>query len=203
MRDADNIRQVETLSPDMMGFICWENSKRYVPHTPSYLPVNCLRVGVFVNPTLDYVIRRQQEMHFQIIQLHGKETPDFCALLKKECNKEANNVKLMKAFSIAPNKPFPNTSAYNDTCDMFLFDTQCPTKGGSGKTFDWSALNNYTGPRPFLLSGGIGPNCLTALRTFKHPYLAGIDLNSKFETAPAVKNITLLSKFIRNLKNNI
>ena len=201
MRDADNIRQVEILGPDMMGFICWDGSKRFVPHAPNYLPVKCLRVGVFVNPTLDYVLSRQQEMNFRILQLHGNESPEFCALLCKECNKTNRKVKLMKVFTVASGYPFPKTAAYENVCDLFLFDTKCPTMGGSGKTFDWSALRNYTGARPFLLSGGIGPECLNELRTCFHPRCIGVDLNSRFETAPAVKDVALLAHFISKLRN--
>lgn len=203
MRDAENIRQVEALSPDMMGFICWDGSKRFVPRAPGYLPVKCLRVGVFVNPTLDYVMTRQAEMGFQILQLHGNETPEFCAMLRKECNKAGRKVKLMKVFGVAFGCSFPETSEYEGVCDLFLFDTQCKTMGGSGKTFDWSVLSSYTGQTPFLLSGGIGPESLNELLTFSHPSCIGVDLNSRFETAPAVKDAVLLAGFINKLRNAI
>lgn len=107
---------------------------------------------------------------------------------------------IIKAFSISKEEDLAQTAAYEEVCDYFLFDTPCLTAGGSGKRFDWSLLKAYSGKTPFLLSGGIGPDCLQALHTFYHPKWIGIDLNSRFETAPALKDIQLLTEFCKEFK---
>lgn len=108
---------------------------------------------------------------------------------------------IIKAFSISKKEDLKQTAAYEDICDYFLFDTPCSTAGGSGKSFDWNLLKAYSGRTPFLLSGGIGPDSLCALRTFQHPLWAGIDLNSRFEIEPALKNIPLLTEFCKEFKD--
>lgn len=158
MRDADNVRQVEALTPDMMGFICWEGSRRHVSRLPDYLPETCRRVGVFVNPEIGYVQERLKTFRLDLVQLHGHETPEFCRSIKEEGLKSGRALQIIKAFGVAPDEPFPHTEDYEADCDFFLFDTRCPTAGGSGRTFDWDVLQNYHGHTPFFLSGGIGPD---------------------------------------------
>lgn len=200
MRDAENIRQTERLAPDWMGFICWDGSSRFVDRTPDYLPSSCLRVGVFVNPAPGYVREKMAQLGLNAVQLHGKESPDLCREVKSIACQDGRPPLLIKAFSIAPSGPFPDTSAYETACDYFLFDTHCATVGGSGKTFDWRSLKQYGGTRPFLLSGGIGEEHAETLRGFEHPMWAGIDLNSRFELAPALKDTERLGKFIRLIR---
>lgn len=200
MRDGENIRRVEALAPDWMGFICWEGSRRHVPEVPDYLPVKCRRVGVFVNPSVEYVDTRIKELELDLVQLHGQETPGFCRAVKDLSNLKGHPVEIIKAFGIATGKPFPDTAAYEEACDFFLFDTQTPTVGGSGQTFDWNMLSGYQGNTPFLLSGGIGPDSLPPLKEFSHPYWAGVDLNSQFETSPARKDTEKLSAFLKALR---
>ena len=126
MRDADNIRQVEALTPDMMGFICWEGSRRHVSRLPDYLPETCRRVGVFVNPEIGYVQERLKTFHLDLVQLHGHETPEFCRSVKEEGLKSGHALQIIKAFGVAPDEPFPHTEDYEADCDFFLFDTRCP-----------------------------------------------------------------------------
>ena len=133
------------------------------------------------------------------MQLHGHETPEFCRSVKEEGLKSGHALQIIKAFGVAPDEPFPHTEDYEADCDFFLFDTRCPTVGGSGRTFDWDVLQNYHGHTPFFLSGGIGPDSADRLRNFAHPAWAGVDLNSRFETAPTLKDVGLLADFIKDL----
>ena len=109
MRDADNVRQVEALTPDMMGFICWEGSHRHVSRLPDYLPETCRRVGVFVNPEIGYVQERLKTFRLDLVQLHGHETPEFCRSIKEEGLKSGRAPQIIKAFGVAPDEPFPCT----------------------------------------------------------------------------------------------
>lgn len=203
MRDGDNIRHVEALAPDWMGFICWEGSRRHVSGVPDYLPLACRRVGVFVNPSAAYVNAKIERLGLDLVQLHGHETPDFCQAVKAAARQKGRYVEIIKAFGIAPAQPFPDTASYEDTCDYFLFDTRTPLVGGSGQAFDWLLLDSYQGRTPFLLSGGIGPDSLPALKEFSHPCWAGIDLNSRFEISPARKDVEQLSSFINTLREQL
>ncbi len=199
MRDADNIRRVEDLKPDMMGFVCWEGSPRHVIR-PGYLPEACRRAGVFVDPEIGYVRERTAALRLDLVQLHGHEMPEFCQDVKEEARRSGHGLQVIKAFGIAPGEPFPHTEDYEACCDFFLFDTRCPSAGGSGRAFDWGVLRDYRGHTPFFLSGGIGPDSADSLRNFSHPAWAGVDLNSRFETAPALKDIGRLSAFIGELR---
>lgn len=197
MRDAQNIREVESLHPDMMGFMCWNGSKRYVSGRPGYLPDVC-RVGVFVNPTADDVVLKVRELCLNRIQLHGTETPGLCRAIHK-----ATGLPIMKAIQVDSADDFVQCSAFEraDGVDMFLFDTKCSGWGGSGRSFDWRLLESYDGSNPFILAGGIGPGAENRLAEIEHPLFRGIDLNSQFEVEPALKEISKLSVFINNIRN--
>ncbi len=194
MREAQNIRDVEALGIDWMGFIFWEKTKRNVAHKPDYLPEKCKRVGVFVDADIDFIEQKQKDFGLNIIQLHGKESPDFCKMVKKRLG-----TTVMKAFSFKTAEDVAKTDEYDGTCDYFLFDTPTPNAGGSGKTFDWSLLDSYKGSTPFILSGGIGIGSVEALKAFSHDKWAGIDVNSKFEVEPALKDAELLRSFFESL----
>lgn len=192
MREAQNIREVEALGIDLMGFIFYPRSPRYCAALPDYLPVRCKRVGVFVNASIDDIRERTATFGLDYIQLHGNETPDFAQLVR-----EQTGCKIIKAFSIG--NPFPGelVASFEGEADLFLFDTPTVGFGGSGQTFDHSLLAQYTGNTPFLLSGGIGPDFQL---TTSHEQLAGLDLNSRFETEPGLKDTKLLRSFISKLK---
>ena len=194
MREPDNIRDVEALHPDMMGFICWEKSPRYVAAVPSYLP-KCQRVCVFVNQAASYVMQMTDSLKADYIQLHGSETPDFCQELK-----QATGLKIIKAISIANSADIEKSKKYQGIADIMLFDTKCATVGGGGVKFDWGVLENYDGATPFMLSGGITPSDAEAILSIAHPMFAGVDLNSGFESSPAVKDISKLKKFITSIR---
>lgn len=201
MRHGDNIRTVEQLRPDLMGFICWEKSPRYVETTPDYLPRHSLRTGVFVNPSVSRVAAEITRLGLSLVQLHGHETPDFCHALRSHMESNGRHIAIIKAFSVPEDGPFPDTSAYETVCDYFLFDTSCHSYGGSGRRFNWSQLDSYHGQTPFWLSGGIGPEDADALDIFYHPCCIGIDLNSRFESSPGLKDATSLQTFIHTLRD--
>lgn len=197
MREAENIRDVEALGPSWMGFICWSSSPRCTATPPEVMPERAERVGVFVNPTVPFVVQQVQAFGFGRVQLHGHETPAFCRELRTALQTRIRRpVHLLKAFSVATVADLRETQAYAALCDHFLFDTKCASVGGSGRTFDWQLLQAYDGNTPFLLSGGIGPESLDDLRAFHHPRWAGIDLNSRFETAPGHKDVERLRRFL-------
>lgn len=191
MRDADNIRAVSELGIDWMGFIFWPPSSRYVSEKPSFLPTRQKRVGVFVDARIEEVRSKADEYALDLIQLHGSESPAFCEWLKANSRQQ-----LIKAFNIATQEDLEQTSPYEGLVDYFLFDTKAKMVGGNGTQFDWSVLSAYQGNTPFLLSGGIGPDDAEKVRNFHHPQLAGIDLNSRFELSPALKDIEKLKQFI-------
>lgn len=193
MREAGNIRLVEAAGADWMGFIFYPPSPRYVSRRPDYLPA-CRRVGVFVDADEACIREHVARFGLQSVQLHGHESPDLCRRLRD------SGVHVIKAFHAASPCDLLLTTHYERAADTFLFDTPCAGHGGSGRRFDWQLLHAYTGRTPFLLSGGIGPDCLDALAAFSHPRLLGYDLNSGFETAPAIKDAETLRTFIQAIK---
>lgn len=193
MTDGANIREVEALGVDLMGFIFYDPSPRCCRCMPDYLP-SCRRVGVFVNAPQEYIQRKAAEYSLDWVQLHGQESPQMCAALRE------SGLKVIKAISVSCRADMELADSYQDIADMLLFDTKTPGAGGSGRRFDWSLLDAYRGSCPFLLSGGIGPDTASELRAFSHPTLAGYDLNSRFETSAGIKDAALLGSFIDNLK---
>ena len=215
MRQEENIRQVEEtlcryasdrhrlhIRP-WMGFIFYEKSPRYVTENPAYLPSDCKRVGVFVNEHSQKIKQRIREYGLHAVQLHGNESPETCRDLRQSiCNDLHEDTKIIKAFSLSNEEDLHRVQEFEGACHYFLFDTKCSRYGGSGKKFDWSILRNYTGHTPFLLSGGIGPADIADLQHFHHPQLAGYDLNSCFEKAPALKDPCLIEAFLQSLSSS-
>jgi phosphoribosylanthranilate isomerase len=195
MRDPENIRAVEALGIQWMGFIFWPGSKRYVSERPSYLPTKCKRVGVFVDADISEVVQKVEEYALDLIQLHGSESPDYISQFKNLLAAH-RPLSIIKAFNIATLADLEQTHAYENIVDYFLFDTKGKSVGGNGEQFDWRVLDHYHGHTPYLLSGGIGPDDVHRVRAFSHPLLAGIDLNSRFETSPGVKDIESLHRFL-------
>ena len=197
MRDGQNIREVEAVHPDMMGFVFWSGSRHFVSEKPDYLPETC-RVGVFVNSTPEYICSIAQEYGLNRIQLHGTESAELCQTVH-----ELTGLPITKAVSISSVIDLSQIGQYEDedAVDMLLFDTKCVIWGGCGQEFDWSILDNYKGSKPFMLAGGIGPGMEERIMAIHHPQFAGIDLNSRFETEPSNKEISKLSVFINNIRN--
>ena len=197
MREGRNIREVESLHPDMMGFVFWSGSRHFVSEKPDYLPGIC-RVGVFVNSSPENICSIAQEYALNRIQLHGTESAELCQTVH-----ELTGLPITKAVSIASAEDIDNIRQYEslEAVDMLLFDTKCVIWGGCGQEFDWSILDNYKGSKPFMLAGGIGPGMEERIMAIRHPRFAGIDLNSRFETVPSLKEISKLSIFINNIRN--
>lgn len=193
MREADNIRATEQLGVDWLGFIFWPNSSRYVATLPTYLPSAAKRVGVFVDASIEDVTNKASDYQLDIIQLHGHESREYVSEIRNR------GLTVMKAISISNHDDIATSKVYEGIANYFLFDTKCKTVGGSGEHFDWSVLNAYDGSTPFLLSGGIGSDDVERVRNFCHPECIGIDLNSRFEISPALKDINKLKQFIQQL----
>jgi phosphoribosylanthranilate isomerase len=199
MRDPENIRRLEALDVDVMGFIFYPASPRHVPDDgcAGGAVARCgkKKAGVFVNERPETVSARAGRYRLDYIQLHGSESPETCRALRRQ------GYAVIKAFPVAVGADFKRADDYRHDADYFLFDTKCSSYGGSGKRFDWSLLDEYKGDTPFLLSGGLTPDCADGIRSLNHPMLAGIDLNSGFETSPAIKDVAVLRDFIREIRS--
>ena len=212
LRDSENIRQVAALGIDWIGMIFWKKSPRNVtmiasnagiiPDRASLLPPSShqspLRVGVFVDEMAQNIITRIVNFKLDIVQLHGHETPTLIRNLRRTLS-DIRPVKFMTAISVGSRDDIELYKNYTDCVDFFLFDTKCPSVGGSGQQFDWSVLEAYNGDKPFLLSGGIGPDDVERVLAFHHPKCIGFDLNSKFESEPGIKDINKLKQFLEQL----
>lgn len=199
MKYPENILEVGSLLPDYMGFIFWEKSARYFEGIIPELPKSIQKVGVFVNASVDEIAEKIKTHDLQAVQLHGQESVEFCESLKKNI---PNLIDVIKVFPILDTFDFGILNSYENFCDFFLFDTKGKLPGGNGTTFDWKVLEKYPSTTPFFLSGGIGivelGDVKQVLKTNLPIY--AIDINSKFEVEPGLKNIELLSGFKNNLK---
>lgn len=217
MRDADNIRAVAALDIDFLGFIFYPKSPRYTPKaipeaeliadtatTARHDDIECRkpqRVGVFVDEMPQTIITHIHNDQLGYVQLHGHELPEMIDHLKRAViSDNHHSLKVIKAFSISKPDDLLQTKAYEGIADLFLFDTPTESYGGSGKKFDWQMLQAYDGHTPFLLSGGIGPEDIDRIHKFEHPQCIGIDLNSRFETAPGIKDVEALRRFTEKLR---
>lgn len=196
MKYPENILEVGALLPDYMGFIFWEKSARYFNGEIPELIETVKKVGVFVNQSQEEILEKVTKYNLQAVQLHGNESVEFCSELKKQLPKK---VQIIKAFSADNDFDFEVLKPYEAICDYFLFDTKGKLPGGNGTTFDWTILKKYTSEKPFFLSGGIGINELNAIEEISKTNLPiyAIDVNSKFEIEPGLKNKNLFSNFKR------
>jgi phosphoribosylanthranilate isomerase len=165
------------------------------PEVLPIVPESIIKVGVFVDETPEKVLEICRNWKLDVVQLHGMETPEYCQQIKD------SGITVFKAFSVDEQFNFEKLKAYSSVCDYFLFDTKGQLPGGTGMKFNWQLLENYHGNVPFFLSGGIGPDDLEAVRKFRHPMLFGIDINSGFETSPAMKDIAKVGSFVTALRN--
>jgi phosphoribosylanthranilate isomerase len=193
---------IDSLGIDYIGHIFWEPSKRYVsPEQIALQPINNKRVGVFVDDSIETVIKVAKKLSLKGVQLHANEDVKYIQQLKVELP----DTLIIKAVAIATTDDLFHLDRFDRWVDLFIFDTKGKLPGGNGTQFDWNILSNYKGTTPFLLSGGIGPGDINAIRNFKkqlnHPQFIGVDLNSKFEDSPGVKNVEKLTNFVSSLKN--
>ncbi len=203
MRDPMNIQAVAALQPDYLGFIFYPGSKRYVADLDvpvmDAVPVNIRKTGVFVDASLESIAAVVSSYRLSAVQLHGSEDAFFAKALKETFPQ----VELIKAFGLHEDFDFSVLNAFEPVVDYFLFDTQTPAHGGSGRKFDWTLLNNYTLSLPYFLSGGIGLDSLAAIQDISDPRLYAIDINSKFEIAPALKDVAKLTEFNNQLFSGV
>lgn len=197
IKTKENIDLLAQLNVEMIGLNFYPPSARYIDPVIgidhfSILPKEMKRVGVFVNESLENINEIASKYNLDYIQLHGDEDVNFCKSVAKYH-------KIIKVFRVDDQTDFHNISEYS-FANYYLFDTATKHFGGSGKKFDWSVLEDYKGNTPFLLSGGIGPDDADAVLQYDHPMYLGIDINSKFESEPAVKNPELISPFIHKLR---
>ncbi|MBU2906149.1 phosphoribosylanthranilate isomerase [Arenibacter algicola] len=205
-----NTLEVATLNPDYLGFIFWEPSKRFFEGSIPELPASIKKVGVFVDATLEDIVEKVNTYGLRAVQLHGKESPEFCSDLKKFTIDRSKalgetNLKIIKVFSIKDDFDFRVLTPYENVCDFFLFDTKGKLPGGNGFTFSWEVLGNYPSTKPYFLSGGIGLDEVEKIREFQQrpesKYCHAIDVNSKFESEPGFKDIKKLKEFKEVLSN--
>lgn len=198
VREVTNIKAVDGLGVDYIGFIFYEKSPRYANATAPLafnVPTTAKRVGVFVNakPTVIKGIALLWGLDF--IQMHGDESPDDVKVVSS-----ITDLPVWKAFRLHENFDFASVQEYSPYAKAFVFDAAGYWYGGNGKHYDWKLLHQYKGPTPFWLSGGIGPADAEVLKNFKHPFCLGYDVNSKFEVVPGRKNPDKLGDFVRAVK---
>jgi phosphoribosylanthranilate isomerase len=196
MKFTENRQQVEKLNVDLLGYIFYPQSKRFVGDNPEPGLFNSekQKVGVFVDENAFEILALAKNLGFEYVQLHGKENPKTCQILKTQ------GLKIIKAFSIDEAFKFSATKPYEKVAEYFLFETKTTVPGGSGQKFNWKILENYKGNTPFFLSGGIGPDDVKSIMEFNHPKLTGVDVNSGFEDEPGLKKIEKLEKFIAEIR---
>ena len=200
MKNESNIINVAELNPDYMGFIFYEKSSRYFNGTIPEISENIKKIGVFVNSTFDFIRGKVEKHDLQGVQLHGDESPELCKQLQDL------DILVIKVFSIKNQFDFKILDDYETVCDYYLFDTKGKEPGGNGYTFNWNVLKKYPSSKSYFLSGGIGPKEMDSLLLFfKRPesdLCCALDLNSKFETAAKMKDVSKLKDFKQKLAAN-
>ena len=195
MREVTNIKSVLALKPDLMGFIFYPKSKRFV-ETLSLEGIDfqsTQKVGVFVNEPLDSLTEKVKTFDLDYVQLHGDESLSYLVEVKYL------GVKVIKVFRIKHQLPLDRLLAFEHNADYFLYDTLSHEYGGSGEKFQWEILNDSPSSKPFWLSGGLSLESLKKLKSINHPGFIGIDVNSRFEDYPGMKNIELLGALKKSL----
>ena len=195
----EDIMQLVTMDISRLGFIFYHKSKRYVygkliEDGLKSIPKHIKKTGVFVNAELAEIEQIIDQYKFESIQLHGDESPEFC-------NHFRMKAEVIKTISVKDKSSFEMAGLYRDACDLFLFDTHSENYGGTGKTFDWQWLEAYKLDKPFYLSGGISLENIEEIKKIKHGKLTGIDVNSKFEISPGIKDIEKIKQLIYLMNN--
>jgi phosphoribosylanthranilate isomerase len=199
MREEANIATLAELKPEFVGFIFYDKSPRYVgeafdENVLKSLPKSIKKVGVFVNANQDFILRTVKKYDLQFVQLHGNETPDFCRSLKMR------GINIIKAFSVDENFNFTSLNNYKPHADFFLFDAKGLQPGGNGVAFDWAVLKNYDNEKPFFLSGGLSLENVEQVAELSGLKIYGLDVNSKFEIEPALKDIEKLRQLFEMVR---
>lgn len=199
MRDAANIAEVGALCPDYMGFIFVESSPRYVEPTLRQenvsLPASVRRIGVFKDATVSKVCEVAREFSLHGVQLHGGESVEYMRAIRRDLP----SLLIIKSVNVSNSDDIARLSTTNGLPDLFLLDGKSP---GSGMSFDWELLSHYRAPVDFLIAGGVGPSDISRIVTLaeRYPRLIGIDINSRVESAPAVKDLQKVKEVLTRLK---
>lgn len=199
MREAGNILAAAELRPDIMGFIFYPGSHRYAgemlnPGILLSLPHDIRKAGVFVNAGYHDIKEIVRMYSLDMVQLHGTEKPDLCCRLKDD------GIEVIKAFNLKDKEGFLPCSAFKGCTDYFLFDAVTSGFGGSGNKFNWEILGSYDLGQPFFLSGGIAPSDSAEIRSIDNASFYAVDLNSRFEIKPGVKDTDKLKRFIEEIR---
>ena len=211
LREPENIKALAELPVDMLGFIFYEKSPRYAGNKLAQwlaregaVLEGKKRVGVFVNAEVEAVLNHVHDFELDFVQLHGSESPEYCQLLRNLWESTSmRKAKLIKAFRVDEGFDFGQVSPYTPHCAYFLFDTKGQEYGGTGAQFDWKLGGGGGGGVFFILSGGIGPETIDAVLAFRHPQMYGVDINSRFEQEPGLKDLEKVTQFVTTLKNGI
>ncbi len=209
LNDPANIEELAQLPIDFMGFIFYKKSPRnaldvklekWIVKNENVLG-KIKRVGVFVNAELEEILNKVHDFELDYVQLHGNESPEYCREIQSFWGASTlRSARFIKTFAVDADFDFARTQAYEGICSLFLFDTKTPQYGGSGVRFDWQLLEKYKGNTPFLLSGGIGEGDAAAIRGLNFLQLYGVDVNSRFEVKPGVKDVEKVKRFLEALE---
>jgi len=199
--ELSQIKELNDLGIDYTGLIFYQHSPRYVLKKLSAKEVKNLeltieKVGVFVNASEAEIMKQVEDFGLDMVQLHGDETSSFC-------NRISDHVKVIKSFRVTDSDTNIDwiVKEYVDVCDFYMFDkASAGLYGGTGEKFNWNLLEKSVIGKPFFLSGGIAPTDVNALKNFHHPYFYGIDINSKFEIEPGIKDMEMVKEFVFQLK---
>lgn len=199
MTDPANAEEIARTTPDFMGFIFCRRSKRYVGDKPEFslfgnAPPGILKIGVFVNEKPSVIAETMKFYGLDLVQLHGNESVECCISLKE------SGLSVIKAFEICNNFSFIQLNQYMEVCEYFLFDTKTGIHGGSGQKFNWNKINEYHLDKPFFLGGGIGPGDASLIKQINEKPLFAVDINSRFEIRPGIKDSEKVKEFIKEIK---
>lgn len=196
-----NPDEVAAMGPDYLGLIFWEKSPRYVNGRIPSISNKVKKVGVFVNAGIEEILAKVAQYGLKLVQLHGQESPELCKKI------QAVGIQVIKVFGVDESFDFSILIPYEDVCDYYLFDTKGKLPGGNGYTFDWEVLEHYPSTKPFFLSGGIGLENIDDILTFLYrpesKYCHAIDVNSRFEVQPGLKDIAQLQEFKERVENEL
>lgn len=199
LKHKTNIYEVRDAGVDYIGMIFYEKSPRYVvdnlyPEDVLFFNEDVEKIGVFVNASLEEIRSQGKLYQLDYIQLHGQESPEFCQAVSDL------GFGVIKVFGVGENFDFSVMTPYQHVVDFFLFDTKTPEHGGSGKTFNWDILNNYTLDVPVFVGGGVGLDNLKELLNKEFPFLYAVDMNSKLEVEPGLKDLLKVEEAVAIVK---
>jgi phosphoribosylanthranilate isomerase len=197
------LHQLGELGVEFAGMIFYHKSPMFVLKHLTGVQVKraklkVYKVGVFVNAPYDEIINHTENFGLDMVQLHGDETPKFC-------EKVSDYISVIKAFRLTDTDNIPwMIKDYMEAVDMYMFDTIGAGYGGTGKKFNWQMLHGLNIGKPFFLSGGIEPTDTTTIKEFAKEDVAkdlfALDVNSKFEKIPGVKDMEMVRRFVEEIR---